>query len=281
MAKTRKPRKRRIIPLIIIALALIIGVVLLDSNLRLSLTRVEIKSSELPSSFDGYRIVQISDLHGIEFGDGNDTLVEKMLSLRPDIIVMTGDFISDAEDLPAVERLVTQLENTVPLFYITGNHDWACGEIESLIEIMENAGVVCLQNDYLALEKNGESIILAGVEDPNSWADLETPSEFVDRLRDDYPDSYVVLLGHRNYWVTRYPDLDVDLILCGHSHGGVVRLPFIGGLFDVDYTLFTNYEMGLYESESYTMFVSRGLGQSLPTLRFLCNPEIALITLTR
>ena len=89
----------------------------------------------------------------------------------------------------------------------------------------------------------------------------------------------MLLLAHRAYWAEKYPGLDVDLILCGHTHGGVVRLPFVGGLAASNMGLFPEYDAGLFELPGYTLFISRGLGNSVPLPRFLNTPELVSITL--
>ena len=105
------------------------------------------------------------------------------------------------------------------------------------------------------------------------------PDELVAELRRSYPETPVVLLGHRNYWVERYPSLEVDLILCGHGHGGIIRLPGIGGLLGTDRLLFPAYAEGAHVSGRYTMVVSRGLGNIRRSLRVFNYPQLVLITL--
>ena len=153
------------------------------------------------------------------------------------------------------------------------------GMAYTLFETLEGAGAVCLRNEHLRLERGGGSIVLAGVDDPNGPADMAEPDEFVASLREEEPDSFVLLLAHRAYWAERYPGLDVDLILCGHTHGGIVRLPFVGGLAASNMGLFPEYDAGLFELPSYTLFISRGLGNSVPLPRFLNTPEIVSISL--
>ena len=166
-----------------------------------------------------------------------------------------------------------------PVYFVSGNHDWASGAEQELFEALEAAGAVCLRNDFLSLERGGDSLILAGVEDPNGPADMETPEELVSRLREAAPAAFVLLLAHRAYWAERYPELDVDLILCGHTHGGIVRLPLLGGVAGTNFSLFPEYDAGLFDTGRYKLFISRGLGNSVPLPRFLNTPEIASVTL--
>jgi len=261
----------------IIALVCLAGVFLIrDSAENLELTRYTAENAGLPESFAGFKIVQLSDFHGAEFVDD---IVRLVKAEKPDIIALTGDFITDGGDLPAVRELAQRLTDICDVYFVSGNHDFASGKIDELSDILKACGVKYLRNEYVVLERRGERIVLAGVEDPNSWADLEPPEEFIGRLRAEFPDDYVVLLGHRNYWMEKYPELPVQLILCGHSHGGIVRIPGIGGLLGTDRTLFPDYEAGKYDNGRYTMIVSRGIGNSVALPRFFNRPEIVGVVL--
>ena len=261
----------------IIALVCLAGVFLIrDSAENLELTRYTAENAGLPESFAGFKIVQLSDFHGAEFVDDIVALVK---AEKPDIIALTGDFITDGGDLPAVRELAQRLTDICDVYFVSGNHDFASGKIDELSDILKACGVKYLRNEYVVLERRGERIVLAGVEDPNSWADLEPPEEFIGRLRAEFPDDYVALLGHRNYWMEKYPELPVQLVLCGHAHGGIVRIPGIGGLLGTDRTLFPDYEAGKYDNGCYTMIVSRGIGNSVALPRLFNRPEIVGVVL--
>ena len=274
-------KRRRIksgrIAIVIIALLCLVGYILVrDSAEHLELTRCTVTNHKLPQSFSGFKIVQLSDFHGAELVTD---IVETVREQKPDIIALTGDFITDEGDLPAVEQLVSQLSDICEVYFISGNHDFASGRIAELSDILSSCGVKYLKNEYVTIQRGGESIVLAGVEDPNSWADLEPPDAFLKKVRAEHPDDYIVLLGHRNYWMEKYPDLPVELILCGHAHGGIVRIPGVGGLLSTDRTLFPDYEAGMYDNGNYTMIVSRGLGNSISVPRLMNRPEILSIEL--
>ena len=274
--KRRRTKSGRI-AIVIIALLCLVGYILVrDSAEHLELTRCTVTNHKLSQSFSGFKIVQLSDFHGAELVTD---IVETVREQKPDIIALTGDFITDEGDLPAVEQLVSQLTDICEVYFISGNHDFASGRIAELSDILSSCGVKYLKNEYVTIQRGGESIILAGVEDPNSWADLEPPDAFLKRVRAEHPDDYIVLLGHRNYWMEKYPDLPVELILCGHAHGGIVRIPGVGGLLSTDRTLFPDYEAGMYDNGNYTMIVSRGLGNSISVPRLMNRPEIVSIEL--
>ena len=275
-------RRKLIVRLVLLVLAALVAACILLSKYGLEVTRLKLGFEELPAGFDGFRIVQLSDLHGSRFGENNARLLEAVAAEGPDIIALTGDFLDEGEterELPELEALVRELSAIAPVYFVSGNHDWASGEAYTLFETLEAAGAVCLRNEHLRLERGGDSIVLAGVDDPNGPAEMAEPDEFVASLRQEAPDSFVLLLAHRAYWAERYPELDVDLILCGHTHGGIVRLPFVGGLAASNMGLFPEYDAGLFELPPYTLFISRGLGNSVPLPRFLNTPEVVSIEL--
>lgn len=275
-------KKRRALTFAALIVLALLGAGLLLSKYGLGVTRLEIGLESLPEGFDGFRIVQLSDLHGSSFGEGNARLIEKVRAEEPELIALTGDFLDEGKterELPELEALVRELAAIAPVYFVSGNHDWASGEAYTLFETLGSAGAVCLRNEHLRLERGGDSIVLAGVDDPNGPAEMPEPDEFVAQLRREAPEDFVLLLAHRAYWAERYPELDVDLILCGHTHGGIVRLPFVGGLAASNMGLFPEYDAGLFELPGYTLFISRGLGNSVPLPRFLNTPEIVSITL--
>ena len=248
--------KRRKWLIYLLVLVMCLGYILYDSKYHLEVTEYSLSSYKLPEAFDGYRIVQLSDLHAMEFGRGNRRLIEAVADLSPDLIALTGDYIETA-----------------------GDHDWASGAAPDLRCAIEDSGGTYLGEQY-ALETRGEQfIVIAGVEDPNSYADLIHPDAFMETVSQNYPDAFTILLGHRNDWPEQYPDLPADLIFSGHGHGGILRLPGIGGLLGTDHKFFPEYDAGLFPSNHYIMAVSRGLGSfdSLP--RFLNRPEILSLTL--
>lgn len=275
----RKPNTLKITLILVLVITLAVIGLFYDSGHRIVTNEVTIESDTLPVSFDGFRIVELTDLHGAEFGENNAKLVEIIRSCKPDLIALTGDFVENVEQMRVTLTLAGALTEIAPVYYVTGNHEWASGLAVELMAALESEGVRCLRNQYEVLERNGDALLLIGVEDPNSYADLETPDQVVSQAQAADPGLWTLLLAHRNYWVEEYPTLPVDLILCGHSHGGVVRLPFIGGLMSEDRTLFPDYDAGIYDGDRYQMFVSVGLGQTRYFPRLLNNPEIACVTL--
>ena len=177
-----------------------------DSREDLEISRYEVASQKLPESFDGFKIVQLSDLHGAEFGEDGMELVDKVGSLEPDMIALTGDFVTDEGDLAAVEKLAARLVKLCPVYFISGNHEFGSGLAVEVRNILERAGVKYLSNEYLTINRGDDEILLGGVEDPLAYADMLSPDELAQKMNDAAPDAFKILLGHRNYWMTEYPE---------------------------------------------------------------------------
>lgn len=267
--------------LIILALIAVAAAFLIkDSREDLEISRYEVNSKKLPESFDGFKIVQLSDLHGAEFGEDGMELVDKVGSLEPDMIALTGDFVTDEGDLAAVEKLAARLTELCPVYFVSGNHEFGSGLAVKVRNILERAGVKYLSNEYLTINRGDDEILLGGVEDPLAYADMLSPDELAQKMNDAAPDAFKILLGHRNYWMTEYPELPVDLIFCGHAHGGLIRIPGVGGLIGTDRRLFPDFDAGEYNNGRYTLIVSRGLGNSVPIPRIFNRPEIVCVELS-
>lgn len=156
------------------------------------------------------------------------------------------------------------------------------GGVPALKEILTANGVTVLSNQFVPLERNGDTIVLAGIDDPNGYADQKTPEELAAEVYAACGDPFWILLAHRNNRFARqYSLLGADLVCSGHAHGGIVRLPGTDGLFSHDLDLFPSYTAGLYEENGSVLFVTRGLGNSGPSFRVFNRPEIAVLTLRR
>ena len=262
----------------LMAFLVLCGALTADSNLRLVTTEYELSYPELPPEFDGFRIVQLSDLHGAVFGEGNARLLARVRAAKPDLIALTGDLADRDTVLADVDALLAALVGLAPVYYVSGNHEWTNGLIPPLRAMFERNGVQYLRNSYVTLRIGEGELVLAGAEDPNGWAEQPKPDAVAGSLPEG---GFRVLLGHRNYWLREYPDLPVDLILCGHAHGGVIRLPGLGGVLDHHGTLFPEDVDGVLDSGRYRMVVSRGLGNTGGVPRFLNNPEVVVVILRR
>lgn len=251
---------------------------LLCQQLWLQATETEVFSPYLPDAFDGFRIVQLSDLHGRQFGQDNSLLLRCVEQLEPDIIAVTGDLLDEDAELPQSLYLLSALSHIAPTFFVTGNHEWSLTNTQDALDAMEAAGVTVLGNESVFLTKNGQQILLAGVHDPCGPRDMDTPSELGQRLRQQVGDDvFFLLLGHRNETAAYWAETTADLVLAGHAHGGLMRLPGRGGIIRRHGQL--GFDGGLYASGRTQLFVSRGLGGQ--GLRLFNRPEAALLVLRK
>ena len=250
-------------------------------NTALELNTYTIHSHKLPASFSGLRIAHVSDLHNTEIGDGNEKLLSMLQDAEPDLIAITGDLIdSRRTDINIAVDFAEKATKIAPCYYVTGNHEWASGNVPSLKKTLADAGWTVLSNQYLQLNRNESSLILAGIDDPNGYADQKTPEELTAELYAACGDPFWILLAHRNdRFVGQYCLLGADLVVSGHGHGGVIRVPFTDGLLGTQHTLFPTHTAGLYEKNASALFVSRGLGNVGITFRLFNRPEVAILTL--
>ena len=173
------------------------------------------------------------------------------------------------------------------MYYVTGNHEWGSGQALTVVRTLRDMGVTCLENQFVPVERGGEHILIAGVHDPNGYADQKTPEQLADEVYAYEDNPYWLLLAHRNnVFPGRYSKLGADLTFCGHAHGGIWRLPFTDGLINTEMQLLPSYTSGFYECDSggrgpSTVFVSRGLGNSPRWAFRLFNPPQTAVVVLR
>lgn len=248
----------------------------------LAIERLDIRLRRLPEAFDGFRIVQISDIHyGPYMGRrGVQAAVDAAIALRPDAVVLTGDFVSHdfgrrngPEGARHAEPCADVLRQfaPVPAFAVLGNHDhWNNATI--VAGAFHDAGLQMLRNQALALERAAARLWIAGIDD--AWAGTADLPHTLRRV--PAGEATVVLVHEPDVadYVARFP---VDLQLSGHSHGGQVRLPGIGPI--ILPSMAQKYPEGLNRVGNLQVYTNRGIGVIAPPVRFNCPPEVTLITL--
>ncbi|WP_019413329.1 metallophosphoesterase [Paenisporosarcina sp. TG20] len=246
------------------------------NNNWLTVSNYTVSSSEIPSSFDNYRIVQVSDLHDATFGENQQRLVNKIKQAKPNMIVITGDLIdSNRYNLQNSLDLIDQIVELSNVYYVTGNHEVATNDVDRIKEELTTRGVRVLSNETLNIERNGASISLTGIDDPLMG---QTALQMISNS--GVPsDLFTVLLAHRPEDFQSYVDAGIDVTFSGHAHGGQFRIPFIGGLVAPGQGYFPKYTAGVYEQEQSKLVVSRGLGNSIIPIRLFNLPEIVVVTL--
>ena len=152
----------------------------------LQVTRTQVFSEKLPTAFDGFRIVQLSDLHGRQFGTNNKRLLHRVQQLNPDLIAVTGDLLEEDIQLSQSLALLTALAQIAPTYFVTGNHEWSLSDVHNVLKTIERTGVTVLQNEALLLQRGDQQILLAGVNDPCGPWDQISPQALGTELRKEY-----------------------------------------------------------------------------------------------
>ena len=283
--RPRRNRRRLLVWLVLLSALAVGGVFWFQWQCwALQTTHTEAELSGLPPEFDGYKIVHLSDLHGHEYGEGSTDLLARAAGEKPDLIVITGDLIDQESQMQMVPALAKGLAVIAPTYYVTGNHEWGLGTgaVRELKNLLAQCGVTVLSNQYEILERDGARLVLAGVDDPNGYADQKTPEELYAQIGSEAPGLFTVLLAHRNDRFGQYAAAGYDFVISGHGHGGIVRLPFVGGVMGTGREFFPEWTSGLYTVGDSTLFVSRGLGNNtvpFQGFRIFNRPELAVITL--
>ena len=222
------------------------------ANTAIELNEYQIKSEELPENFEGFRIVQVSDLHNTEIGEENTKLLKLIENAKPDIIVITGDIVDSYHtDVEVSLRFVEKAVRIAPCYYVTVNHEARFSKefFQSIEEKLKEDGVQVLHDESVMLEKDGEYILLAGLDDPTFASNHKgiRYSNLSSHIKELFSEEgFHVLLSHRPELFETYVEADVDLVLSGHAHGGQFRLPFVGGLVAPNQGFFPEYDAGLF-----------------------------------
>lgn len=279
-------KKKKFILLAVVAAVLVaLAIWIAWGNAALELNTYTISSSGLSKSFDGYRIVHVSDLHNAEMGKDNEKLLSMLRDAEPDMIAITGDLIDSRNtNVEVALQFVQEAVKIAPCYYVTGNHEARVDAYDKLKAGMESAGVVILEDIRTEISLENETITLIGVNDPSYQTDyLFGDSETVMNTKlselhtDD--DGFTILLSHRPELFDTYVGNGMDLVLSGHAHGGQFRLPFIGGLVAPNQGIFPEYDAGIYTDGNTSMLVSKGIGNSILPFRINNRPEVILIEL--
>lgn len=247
-------------------------------NNVLVMSKHVIQSDKIPRNFDEYKILHLSDLHNKTFGKNQEKLVGRVKKEKPDIIVFTGDIIDRrSKELKPAADLIEQLVELAPVYFVHGNHEWDSDLKRELETMFIQKGVVIMTNRVRVIERNGELIEMAGIDDPENGLSLRTN---IKRIKDKMqPDLYSIVLSHRPTGFTTYTSEGFNLVFSGHAHGGQFRLPIIGGVFAPGEGFNPKYSEGIHRQGNTNMVISRGLGNSIFPFRIFNRPEIVVITL--
>ncbi len=234
-------------------------------------------SDKVTADLDGYTIVHISDLHNKRFGKNQITLINAIKAENPDILVITGDLVdSNHTNIDYAMEFINEAIKLAPIYYVTGNHEcWLdSSTYDELMNTLEKSGVHILNNEAISISVNQSSFTLIGLDDRH------LTDNTLASLTDDQH-TLQVLLAHEPQHIEAYAKENIDLVLSGHAHGGQFRLPFVGGIYAPNQGFFPDYTEGLYTEGDTSMYVSRGLGNSVIPIRIFNRPEIVVVDFDR
>lgn len=235
------------------------------------------------------RVVVVADLHSVYYGENQEVLLDLIKEQKPDIIALPGDIVDDDVSEEGAHSFLRGIQDIAPAYYVSGNHEYWSGECDRIKRMIEGYGVTVLENERAYITVNGIDLCIYGIDDPEiikytkdrEIAAMGSADELLKRF-DDMDDSTVnILLAHRPERFTSYQQYGVDLVFCGHAHGGQVRLPLIlNGLFAPNQGFFPKYAGGLYEENGQTMIVSRGVALNERLPRVFNPPEIVVVDIS-
>lgn len=247
-------------------------------NRAITTSEYAVASPAVPRSFDGLRIAQISDLHNDPFGKSYCSLVKAVQAAKPHLIVITGDMLDARRtNIPRALEAAQALLTIAPCCYVKGNHEARNPQYPIFEAGLREAGVHVLRRENRVLNRGNGHLTIIGIDCP--YGDDSYPAYLYELAAQ--AEGFTLLLAHHPEPFDTYCKAGVDLALCGHTHGGQLRLPFIGGVIAPHQGFFPKYDAGLYERGKTKMIISRGLGNSLFPLRINNRPELVVVELRR
>lgn len=268
---------------------LLLSVTIFISTSVVTITEYKLSYDNLPKEFDGFKILQLSDLHSADFGNNNEILIKKIDSVKPDIMVFTGDMINrDDINFDVFFDFCKEISKKYKIYYIYGNHemDLNANNAKILYDGMVKNNIKIINNKKITIKKGKSQINLYGLKYPTKYYGKKdenskyvlSEEDIVDYIKEANKDEFNIMLTHNPNYFDLYTKWGADLTLTGHIHGGMIRIPFVGGIFSPDRIFFPKYDSGIYEQNGKNMIVNRGIGGE-KGVRIFNNPEMVLIIL--
>lgn len=222
------------------------------------------------------RVMQVSDLHDLEYTTHRDDIVSMVHEEQPDLVAITGDLVNTAtRDLSRLDRWFGLLEQTGrPVFVVPGNHDHWSGQWPRVKEMVESHGATVLVDRHVAIDGAWGRLDLVGTDD------YSTGRGHLDRaMRGTRPDAIQLVLTHAPEIHTVLAGSGAELALCGHTHGGQVRIPGVGAIVAPGQPYFPHWDRGLYPVGDSWLHIDSGVGQTRP-LRLFNQSQVSLVTIS-
>ncbi|MEW5819594.1 MAG: metallophosphoesterase [Cyanobacteriota bacterium] len=243
---------------------------------KIDINKVDISINNLETALNGFKIILLSDIHAGDYIRPKyiDKIVSICNDLEPDIVVIAGDFTETGpEDIYWCAEKLSKIKTNLGIFAVLGNHDIWNGEEEISNALIKNQ-IIVLRNENKTISINNKEIIIAGVDD------FKFGNCDIDKaLKNVSPEKTTILISHNPDIIQNLGEYSINLLLCGHIHGGQWRFPIIGPLY-IPSKLGKKHAWGLSSSGNTYVYTSKGVGSTSIPFRINCPPEVALITLT-
>lgn len=267
--------KKLFITLLVLAIILI-GRIYFEIN-SIYIDNIFIKTKKIPKNKE-FKIVHISDFHDRKLPDNSIGLLKDIRKLNPDIIALTGDIIDAKTN--SFDNVYNFLDNLMKIneniYFVSGNHEWRNPKDQKFMEGLKKRKIKIINNGNELIKYENFSINICGIDDP--YSNHENTNKAFNGINKG---NFTILLSHSPDIIFKPYNLTCDLIICGHTHGGQIRLPFIGGIVAPSQGLFPKYDKGLFKLENgLSLYINSGLGTSRIPIRFLNKSQISFITLT-
>ena len=281
----------KVILIILLCSCLIILLEMIREQRTFCINEYIIKSHKIKKE---QKIVFLSDMHNHQYGINNEKLLKSIRDTAPDLILIGGDMLVGKEhhDYQIALEFVKKLPEICPVYYANGNHEQRMKEkpeeydfsYSKYHDILKEAGVCFLENDNICVDSNGNNIRLSGLEIPRrcyTHFKKETlyMEEVTERIGSSNNKKYEILLAHNPSYMKNYVEWGADLVLSGHLHGGIVRIPGLVGAISPSFEIFPKYSGDLYYEEDTAIVVSKGLGTHTINIRLFNPAEVVVIHL--
>lgn len=242
---------------------------------RIEISKVTIRSKKIKDALDGFSLIHLSDLHLVKMGQREAKLLKVVNDLKPDILVITGDFVNRIGAIDDCIQLINKFKARYAKFGVWGNYDYSKLDSLDRERLTTKADILILSNENRKIKVGDQNLWILGVDDLLSgYADLSKA------VRQTPKEEFKILLSHSPAIFKEAKDYKVDVVLAGHTHGGQVYIPLISHLF-VRLIGADRYISGLYSKDGLYLYVSRGIGTCMFPLRLFSPPEITLIRLEK
>lgn len=259
---------------------------------KVRLAEYSVKSNKLSDVWKGYSFVMIADYHNNEYGICDEAVLEMIDEIHPDCIMLAGDMVVavPGKDNSRAYRFIKALADKYTVYYGYGNHEYRLkiypktygSMYREFLEHTTHKNIIRLENETAVIRRGGEHINVRGIEIDRRFykrfGRIDMPAGYISKkVGYASKESYEILIAHNPRYFESYAQYGADLVLSGHVHGGLVRLPLLGGVLSPDIRFFPKYDYGRFTSGNATMLLTGGLGAHTLKIRMFNPPEIVAV----